>query len=163
MKRGKDMAWRRYPLDSIWHEMEEMQAELDTMFRQASAGGRFLPAGGMRNRMLPALREEFRVDVREHEGEVIVVADLPGVDKETVSLQLQNPRALAISCERTEDKEEKSEGFYMRERISGSMSRVVALPSDVTEDEAKASFRNGVLEVTLKKTKLVGKSRIEIE
>jgi HSP20 family protein len=158
-----DMAWRRYPLDSIWREMEEMQAELDHMFRQASAGGRPLPTGAMGDRMLMAIRGEFRVDIREHEGEVIVAADLPGVDKETVSLQLLNPRALEISCERIEDKEEKSEGFYMRERTSGSMSRAVALPSDVTEEGAKASFRNGVLEVTLKKTKPVGKSRIEIE
>ena len=50
------MAWRRYPFDSIWHEMDEMRAELDNMFRQASAGGRLLPAGGMSDRMLPAIR-----------------------------------------------------------------------------------------------------------
>ena len=157
------MAWRRYPFDSIWHEMDAMRAELDTMFRQASAGGRLLPAGGMSDRMLPAIRGEFRVDVRDHDDEVIVVADLPGVDKEAVTLQLLNPRALEISCERKEKKEEKAEGFYMHERLSGTMSRVVALPSDVTEDDAKASFKNGVLEVTLKKTKLTRENRIEIE
>jgi HSP20 family protein len=83
--------------------------------------------------------------------------------KDVVSLQLLNPRALEISCERNEEKEEKSEGFYLRERMSGTMSRVVALPADVTEDEAKASFKNGVLEVTLKKMKRTKKTRIEIE
>ena len=103
------------------------------------------------------------MDVRDHDDEVIVVADLPGVDKEAVALQLLNPRALEISCERNEEKEEKAEGFYMRERMSGTMSRVVALPEDVTEDDAKASFKNGVLEVTLKKMKLARKTRIEIE
>jgi len=157
------MAWRRYPFDSIWHEMDEMRAELDSMFLQASAGGRLLPAGGMSDRMLPALRGEFRVDVREDDDEVIVVADLPGADKEAVALQLLNPRALEITCERTKEKEEKSGGFYLRERMSGTMSRIIALPSDVREDGAKASFKNGVLEVTLKKTKLLKKSRIEIE
>lgn len=157
------MTWRRYPLDSIWHEMEVMQAELDRMFHQASAGGRLLPATGMNERMLPAIRGDFHVDVREHDDEVIVVADLPGVDKEAISLQLLNPRALQISCERIEDNEERDEGFYMRERMSGSMSRIVTLPLDVMDDGAKASFRNGVLEVSLKTTKPAGKNRIEIE
>jgi HSP20 family protein len=157
------MAWRRYPIDSIWREMDEMRAELDSMFHQMSAGGRFLPAGGMSDRMLPAIRGEFRVDVREHDDEVIVVADLPGVDKEAVSLQLINPRALEISCERRDEREEKEKGFYMRERMSGSMSRVVVLPTDVTEENAKASFKNGVLEVTLRKTTIARKSKIEIE
>ena len=157
------MAWRRYPFESIWHEMDEMRAELDALFRQNSAGGRFLPAGGVTDRMLPAIRGEFRVDVREHDDEVIVAADLPGVDKAAVSLQILNPRALEISCERNDEKEERAEGFYMRERISGSMSRIVALPADVVEKDAKASFKNGVLEVTLKKSKQGKKTRIEIE
>lgn len=157
------MVWRRYPVDSIWREMDEMRAELDSMFHQISTGGRFLPAGGMGDRMLPAIRGEFRVDVREHDDEVIVVADLPGVEKESVSLQLLNPRALEISCERSSEREEQEKGFIMRERLSGSMSRVVALPMNVSEENAKASFKNGVLEVTLKKTKGTPKSRIEIE
>jgi len=157
------MAWRRYPFDSIWHEMDAMQTELDRMFRQASAGGRLLPAGGINDRMLPSIRGEFRVDVREHGDEVIVVADLPGVDREAVALQLLNPRALEISCERNDGKEEQSEGFYVRERMYGTMSRVVALPSEVTDDGAKASFKNGVLEVTLKMMKGTKKTRIEIE
>lgn len=157
------MSWRRYPIDSIWHEMDEMRAELDSMFRQMPAGGRFLPAGGMGDRMLPAIRGDFRVDVREHDDEVIVVADLPGLDKESVSLQLLNPRALEISCDRTSEREEQDAGFFMRERMSGSMSRVVSLPMSVSEENAKASFKNGVLEVTLRKTKGTPKSRIAIE
>jgi HSP20 family protein len=51
----------------------------------------------------------------------------------------------------------------MRERVSGSMSRIVALPAEVTEDNAKASFKNGVLEVILKKSSPSRKSRIMIE
>ena len=60
---------------------------------------------------LPAIRGEFRVDVREHDDEVIVVADLPGIDKEDISLQLINPRALEVSCERKGEKEEKEKVF----------------------------------------------------
>jgi HSP20 family protein len=157
------MAWRRDPFESIWREMDEMRSELDQVFRRASAGGRLLPAGGMDDRMLPAIRGEFRVDVREDEDGVIVVADLPGADREALALNLLNPRALEISCGSTRENEESREGYYLRERISGSMSRVVALPSDVTDSNAKASFRNGVLEVTLKKMTPLQKTGIPIE
>jgi HSP20 family protein len=157
------MVWRRYPYNSIWSDMVDMRAELDSMFQLGPSRGRFLPPGGVTDRMLPAIRGEFRVDVREHNDEMIVVADLPGVEKDDVSLQILNPRTLEISCERKGEKEEKSEGYYMRERVYGSMQRLITLPADGTEKNAKASFKNGVLEVRLNKTKISPKSRIEIE
>jgi HSP20 family protein len=157
------MIRRRNPFEMMWRDMEEMRAELENMFHQVSSGNRLLPAGGMSDRMLPALRGEFRVDVREHDDEVIVVADLPGVEKEAVSLQLVNPRLLEIACRREQDTEEKAEGYYIRERMSGSMSRMVTLPADTAEDDARASFKNGILEVRLKKKTIPQKSRIAIE
>jgi len=157
------MTWRRYPFESMWREMEDMRREMDALFNQVQTGGRLLPAGGITDRMLPAIRGEFRVDVREHADEVIVVADLPGMEKDDVSLQLINPRALEVSCQRKSENEDKEEGYYMRERVSGSMKRVVALPAEVTGDDSKASFKNGVLEVHLKKMTTTPTSRIEIE
>jgi len=157
------MTWRRYPFESMWREMEDMRREMDALFNQVQTGGRLLPTGGITDRMLPAIRGEFRVDVREHADEVIVVADLPGMEKDDVSLQLINPRALEVSCQRKSENEDKEEGYYMRERVSGSMKRVVALPAEVTGDDSKASFKNGVLEVHLKKMTTTPTSRIEIE
>jgi len=143
--------------------MEDMRAELENMFHQTYAEGKLLPPGGVGDRMLPALRGEFRVDVREHDDEVIVVADLPGVEKDDVSIHLVNPRALEIACERKGEKEEKSEGYYMRERIYGSMKRIVTMPADVSENASNASFKNGVLEVRLRKATIQPGSRIPIE
>lgn len=157
------MVWRRYPFESMWREMEEMRAELDHLFHQNAAGNQLLLPGGIGDRMIPAIRGEFRIDVRDHEDEVIVVADLPGVEKETVTISLANPRALEITCERNQEKEEKANGYYVRERVSGSMRRMVALPADVMEEDANASFKNGVLEVILKKVKGSPKTRIRIE
>lgn len=157
------MIRRKNPFEMMWREMEDMRAEMESMFHAVSSGTRLLPAGGMSDRMLPAIRGEFRVDVREHEEDVIVVADLPGVDKEAVSLQLINPRLLEIACTRNQDTEEKTEGYYIRERVSGSMSRMVTLPADVTEGDGKASFKNGILEVRLKKRIPPQKSKILIE
>ena len=140
-----------------------MRAELDSIFQTASTGNQLLLPGGMTDRRHQGIHGVFRVDVREHEDAVIVVADLPGVDKEAVSLHLINPRALEISCERNSETEKNEEGYYVRERAYGSLRRITALPSDVIEDTAKATFRNGVLEVTLKKAKTTEKSRIAIE
>lgn len=122
-----------------------------------------LPAGGIADRMLPALRGEFRVDIREHEDEVLVVADLPGVEKSDVSLTLVNPRTLEISSDRKTEQEEKSEGYYVRERRFGTMSRIVTLPNDVTDEGARATFKNGVLEVRLKKISLERGASIPVE
>jgi HSP20 family protein len=157
------MVWRRYPFESMWRDMEELRRDMEILFHQVHTGSRLLPAGGVTDRMLPAIRGEFRVDVREQADEVIVVADLPGIEKDAVSLQLINPRALEVSCERKSETEKKEEGYYMRERVSGSLQRFVALPAEVTGEDSKASFKNGVLEVHLKKTKIFPVSRIEIE
>ncbi len=152
---------RRYPPGWSWRDLDEMMAEMENRFWGPS--GRLLPPGGITDRMMPAIRGEFRVDVREHDDEVIIVADLPGAAKEDVKVSLLNPGAIEITAERKTEKEEKEEGYYMRERMYGSMSRVVALPHDVTDKGASASFKNGVLEVRLKKTTTERGSSIKVD
>lgn len=160
------MVFRRYPFRSIWHEFDEMMADMESRMSDLMAGietEKFLPAPGFRQRMLPAFRGEFLVDVKEHDDEVVIVADLPGANKEDISLNLIDPRTLEISSMREAEKEETKEGYYMRERLYGAMKRRVILPTDVTDSDAKASFKNGVLEIHLKKIKILPEKRISIE
>jgi len=161
-RRYSNMAYRRrYPFWWTWRDVDELMTEMETRFWGPS--GRLLPPGGITDRMMPAIRGEFRVDVRDHDDEILVVADLPGVDKEDVSVTLVNPSALEISSERKGEKEEKEEGYYMRERVYGALSRVVALPHDVTDVDATASFKNGVLEIRLKKSSVQHGSSIKVD
>ncbi|HUU76620.1 MAG TPA: Hsp20/alpha crystallin family protein [Methanoregulaceae archaeon] len=154
------MVWRRrYPFGWTMRDFDEMMNEMDNRF----LGGKFLPPGGFSDRMLPAIRGEFRVDVREHDDEVIIVADLPGVEKEDVSLSLLTPSTLEIDCVRRIEKEEKEEGYYIRERLYGSMKRIILLPHDVRDEGTSASFKNGVLEVRLKKSTKERGAKIKIE
>jgi HSP20 family protein len=125
--------------------------------------GRLLPPGGITDRMMPALRGEFRIDIRDHDDEIIVVADLPGAEKEDVSVSLVNPGMLEIRSERSTNKEEKEEGYYMRERMSGSMSRIVTLPHEVTDEGASATFKNGILEIRMKKSTTPRGAQITVE
>jgi HSP20 family protein len=152
---------RRYPFWWSWRDVDELMTEMENRFWGPS--GRLLPPGGITDRMMPALRGEFRVDVREHDDEIIVVADLPGVEKEDVTISLVNPSTLEISSEKKAEKEEKEEGYYMRERVYGSLCRTVALPHDVTDAGSTASFKNGVLEIRLKKTEVQRGSVIKLE
>jgi len=161
------MAWRRkYPIGPFWQEFDDFMADMESQFNEMLeelATTKALPGKEMRARMLPAIRGEFRVDVKEHDDEVIVAADLPGVEKEDVSLEVLDPRTIRIAFSRQEETKEEAEGYYVRERTYGSMDRVVKLPSDVTEDGSTATFKNGVLEIRLKKTSIGTKKKIPIE
>jgi HSP20 family protein len=145
--------------DNIWRQFDELMGEMENRFR----GG--LGPGGVGDRLLPAVRGEFRVDVREDEDEVLVVADLPGVDRENITARLLSPTELEISSERRSELSETAEEgkFVRQERAYGFMTRVVPLPHEVTADGSRASFTNGVLELRLKKTMVERGERIPIE
>lgn len=74
--RGIAMVWRRYPFESLWRKMKQIRADQCNPFHQTAPGNQLHLPGGFTDRMLPAIRGEFRVDVREDEDEVIVVTDV---------------------------------------------------------------------------------------
>ncbi|MBS1194781.1 MAG: molecular chaperone (small heat shock protein) [Methanomicrobia archaeon] len=161
------MVWRRYrPNSAVWNEfnelMQEMESQLSSLMEEVETTP-LLPAREFRGRLIPAIRGDLRVDVREHDDEVVLVADLPGVEKDDVSIQLMDPRTIQISSERRLEEEEKAEGYYMRERRFGSMDRLIRLPASVTDKGGSASFKNGVLEVHLMKSPEERKKQIPIE
>lgn len=157
----------RWYYKSIFDELDDMRNYMDALFHEVYATNptALLPsAREPAPKMLPAHQSRLRVDVAEHGDEVVVTADLiPGVTKKDISLDLINPQALEISWERKEEKKEEKEGYYLRERRFGSMTRIIPLPVPVTDDKATATVRNGVLEVHLKKTTKEPKGRIVIE
>jgi len=88
------------------------------------------------------------IEVLRKNGDFIVRADLPGLKKDEVKVELTND-VLTISGERKEEKEEKHEGYYRSERSYGSFFRQIPLPEGAKIDTAKAEFTDGVLEVTM--------------
>jgi len=143
----------------LWNELDEMFAEWEERVHNTMATGTTLPAV-----VGPALRGECRVDVWEEDNEVLVAADLPGIEKQDVSLRLIDPQTFEIRIEKKVDYEEKEEpSYYVRERILGSMQRRVYLPSEVVDEGATATFTNGVLEVRFKKLERETGTPIPIE
>lgn len=155
---------RRY-YRSIFDELEDMRRYMDSVFAGFGEPERLALAGPEEpGGQAPALRKELRVDVVEHDGTVAVTADMiPGLSKEDISIELVNPKTLEISAERKVEREEKKEGYYLRERRSGMVRRLIPLPKAVTKDGAKATFRNGVLEIQLQKAAGEPETRIAIE
>jgi HSP20 family protein len=157
----------RWYYQSVFDELEAMRKYVESLSRQMYETNPplLLPGPGEPvTKMLPAQRAGMRVDVAESDKEVVVTADvMPGISKKDILLTLISPQALEISCERREEKQEEKEGLFLRECRFGSMTRVVPLPSAVSEEGASASFRNGALEIHLKKSPREMRGKISID
>ena len=91
-----------------------------------------------------------RMDVEETEKEIVVTADLPGLEEKDVQVTVDE-EALTIRGERKEDREEKRKDYHLVERSFGSFHRTLPLPAGVDREKVKAALKKGVLTVTLPK------------
>ena len=89
-----------------------------------------------------------QIEVFQRGNDLVLRADLPGLRKEDVQVEI-NDDVLTIQGERKQEHEEEREGWYRNERSYGSFYRAVPLPEGTIADSAKATFKNGVLEVVL--------------
>jgi HSP20 family protein len=88
------------------------------------------------------------IEVSERGGRLVVRAELPGLSKKDVKVEVRDD-ALTIQGERRHEREETRKGFHRSERSYGSFFRQIPLPEGVDAEQAKASFKDGVLEVTM--------------
>lgn len=89
-----------------------------------------------------------RVDITQHNNELLIRADLPGLEKNDVKVNVTED-AITIHGERHRAQEEERDGVYRSERSYGAFYRSIALPPGTMTDQAKASFKNGVLEIRM--------------
>jgi HSP20 family protein len=88
------------------------------------------------------------IDVVQKDDQLVIKADVPGMKKDDLSIEVTDD-AITIQGERKSDREEERGGVYRRERRYGSFCRVIPLPEGAITEQAKASFRDGVLELTV--------------
>jgi len=123
-------------MDRLWHRPQPFwSGALPTLFRRASGSG---------------IAWAPRLDVYEKGNAVIVKAELPGLKKEDVHLQLDDG-TLVIPGESKAESEVKEESYYRVERSFGSFCRRMSLPFEVTPEQIQATMKDGVLEVRIPK------------
>jgi HSP20 family protein len=150
---------RREPVrafDSPFRMLQRFADEMDRVFDDFGLGRGWL-APRTRARLFEApwweLGTEWEawtpaIEVVHRDNELVVRADLPGLSKDEIKVDLTED-AITIQGERKREHKEEREGVYRSERSYGSFSRVIPLPEGTMTDQAKATFKDGVLEVTM--------------
>jgi HSP20 family protein len=101
------------------------------------------------------------LDVWETEDEIVYALDLPGIPEDNISVELDDG-ALTISAERERTEEQSDDRFYRYERRFGTFSRTFGVPQGVTESDVSADYKDGVLEVHVKKPEQPKPKRIQV-
>jgi HSP20 family protein len=128
------------PFRDLFSLQERMNRLFDESYRGRSAGSEEDWALG--GAWAPA------VDIYERDGNLVLKAELPGLDPKDVDIRVEN-NVLTLRGQRKFENEVKRESFHRVERSYGSFSRSFTLPSTVDTDKVKADFKDGVLQVTL--------------
>jgi HSP20 family protein len=102
------------------------------------------------------------VDLFEEKDDIVVKAELPGMDKDNIEVNLTDS-TLMIKGEKKKEEEVKEENYYRSERTYGSFVRNVELPKAVHADKVKATFKNGILEVRIPKTEEAKAKEIKVK
>lgn len=126
--------------------MREMTSEFDWMFGESPRS--FFRWPSLRRRAISEAAWYPEIDVFEKDNRLVTKIDLPGMKKDDVKVEVTDGY-LAISGERKSEVEEKKNDFYRSERSFGSFYRAVPLPEGVKLEDVKASFADGVLEVSV--------------
>lgn len=138
--------------------------EMDRLFGDFGFGREWL-GPRWRSELFPSHFGEFDkalwspdVELFERDGQLVVRADLPGLTKDDVKVEVTG-NAINLSGERRSEHEEKAEGYYRSECSYGSFYRSIPLPQGVNADDANATFNNGVLEITMAAPQLKSRGR----
>jgi HSP20 family protein len=101
------------------------------------------------------------VDVKETENEIVLLADIPGVDQKNIDIKIEDG-TLTLKGERRFEEEKKGEGYHRLERGYGSFVRCFSIPDSVDPEHVNASYNNGVLTVSLPKKEIAKPRNIKV-
>ncbi len=139
---------------------QTFRSEMDRLFDDFLGG---LPAFSNLRQSFPAAQVLTpALDVKETEKELVVRADLPGIDGKDVHLTLQNG-VLTMQGEKKNEHKDERENYHLVERSYGSFQRSIRLPETIDEDKVEARFDKGVLTITLPKRPGMVKTQKKIE
>lgn len=133
-----------------------LRDEVNRVFDEFFGGGFLRPWMSFQGEWMPAL------DVAETGGSVVVKAEVAGMDPKDIDISLAGD-TLTIKGEKKQEEKKESENYYRMERRYGSFQRVVSLPTTVDPQKVTATYRNGILTITLEKTEESRPKAIDIK
>ncbi len=139
-----------------WRPFENLRREIDRLFEDFDRSSWMSPFRRSIFDIEPFWPREVvwaaapSVDILEKDNAYELTAELPGMDEKNIEVKLANDN-LTIKGQKQEEKEEKKKDYYLQERRFGSFERSFAVPEGVDADKIEASFKKGVLTVTLPK------------
>jgi HSP20 family protein len=136
-------------------DLSSLRREMDRAFDRFFEGWPFQVTKGGRS-WTPS------IDVSETPKAVVVKAEIPGMEAKDIDIAITGD-VLTIRGERRQEKEEKDENTHLVERRYGSFSRSVGLPAEVETDKVDATYKNGVLKITMTKSKKASQKKIEVK
>jgi len=148
------------PFDDF-RRFEEMMNRMFESFWGRPTSRRLL-SSGERGAVVPSEYREPFIDVMDGDKEIIATAEMPGLEKKDITINVTEDM-LEISAETKQEEKKEEKGYIYRERRSGSYYRAISLPSPVDPDNSKASYENGVLEIKMPKTEVKKKTPLMIE
>lgn len=147
-RRQPEGAFLSSPFALLDRMTDEMDYMFDRVFRDFGLAPRSRPSRGFFGSQAREGLWAPRVEAVQKGDQFIVRADLPGLKKDDLQVEL-GENAVTIRGERREEHEEEREGYFHSEREYGQFYRTIPLPEGVIAESAQASFRNGVLEITM--------------
>jgi len=142
----------------IFEEFQKMQDEMDKIFGRQ-----------YRRPLLEGKRDSTDVTVRspksnimETESNIVATFEIPGIDKEDINLNVTND-SIEVEAKKSSKVEKKQKGKYLYKETSQNFYRKMPLPKTVDADKAKASYKNGILNVEMPKKEEEKKKKILIE
>ena len=147
--------WKPFRELAPFKDFDRMRREMDRLWDSFFEGG-------LRRRTEEAVEWLPSLDIAETKNEIVVKAEVPGMDPKDIDISLSGG-VLTIKGEKKQEKEEKETDYHLIERSYGSFTRLVQLPKEVQSDKISASYKSGILKITLPKSEEAKKKEVKIK
>ena len=139
-----------------FRELYTLQERMNRLFSEAARRSPVAEEEMVQGAWVPA------VDIFETGDSIVIKAELPGLTKEDINLEVKE-NTLSIKGEKKFEKDVKEENYHRMERSYGAFRRAFSLPSTVQQDKVRAKFKDGILEVTLPKAEEAKPKQIKVD
>ena len=162
-----DIAYAASPAqnEDVYKDLDQLKLQIRKMKREMSGLMKEITAdySSDSKALVEGWGQDINIDITETDKDVLVKADLPGMDKDKIEVTLEQNKMLKIAGSRDVVKNETAKGVVVQERARGVFSRTVELPVECKASGIKASYNNGVLDISIPKKEKSKEETVKIK